>query len=182
MQRYRDGDSSAFESLYRRHRDSVYRHLLHGCGRQAIAEELFHEVWISVIRARADWQPRARFATWLYRIAHNRLVDWWRSTTPGLEPLPEQADDEAVATPPSLWAPQHERPDEQAANAERGRRIRAALAALPIEQRDAFLMHEEGGLTLDEIAEASGVGRETIKSRLRYALAKLREALADVRG
>lgn len=181
MQRYRDGDSSAFEPLYRRHRDGVYRHLLHGCGRDAIAGELFHEVWINVIRARGDWQPRARFATWLYRIAHNRLIDWWRSTTQGVEPLPEHSDDEEAApTPAALWVPQREQPDEQALNAERGRRIRVALASLPIEQRDAFLMHEEGGMSLEEIAEAAGVGRETIKSRLRYALAKLREALADV--
>jgi RNA polymerase sigma-70 factor (ECF subfamily) len=183
MQRYRDGDATAFEPLYRRHRAGVYRHLLHGCGREAIAQELFHEVWIKVIRARGDWQPRARFATWLYRIAHNHLIDWWRSTTQGVEPLPDQADDDdAGPLPPALWAQARERPDEQVLNAERGDRIRAALAALPIEQRDAFLLHEEGGLTLEEIAEAAGVGRETIKSRLRYALAKLREALADVRA
>lgn len=182
MQRYRDGDPSAFEPLYRRHRHGVYRHLLHGCGREAIAQELFHEVWISVIRARGDWQPRARFATWLYRIAHNRLIDWWRSTTQGVEPLPGLGeDDDGAPIPAALWAPGRDQPDEQALNAERGARIRAALASLPIEQRQAFLLHEEGGLTLEEIAEAAGVGRETIKSRLRYALARLREALADVR-
>lgn len=182
MLRYQAGDAAAFEPLYRRHRDGVYRHLLHGCGRPAIAGELFHDVWLNVIRTRADWQPRARFATWLYRIAHHRLIDWWRATPPGLEPLPEPGDDdEATPVPAALWLPRREQPDEQLLSAERGQRLRAALARLPIEQRDAFLLHEEGGLSLAEIAEVAGVGRETIKSRLRYALARLREALADDR-
>lgn len=180
MQRYRDGDAAAFEPLYRRHRDRVYRHLLHGCGRPAVAEELFHEVWIAVIRQRDRWEPRARFTTWLYRIAHHRLIDWWRTTTQGLLPLPEETDDDATGPAPPP-APAHEQPDRQALSAECGARVVAALAALPIEQRDAFLLHEEGGLTLAEIAELHGVGRETIKSRLRYALARLREALADDR-
>lgn len=184
MQRYRDGDATAFEPLYRRHRDGVYRYLLRGCSRPELAGELFQEVWIGVVRARADWQPRARFATWLYRIAHNRLIDAWRSAPPGQVPLPEEGDDDgeggAASLPPALWAPQRERPEEQQLSGERGLRLRRALAALPDEQREAFLLHEESGMTLDEIAAASGVGRETIKSRLRYALGKLREALADV--
>lgn len=180
MQRYRDGDAGAFEPLYRRHRDGVYRYLLRGCSRPDLAGELFQEVWIGVVRTRADWQPRARFATWLYRIAHNRLVDVWRSTAPGHEPLPDEGDEEGGGIPQALWAPLQERPDEQQLSGERGLRLRRALAALPREQRDAFLLHEEGGMSLEEIAEVNGVGRETIKSRLRYALAKLREALADV--
>lgn len=184
MQRYRDGDASAFEPLYQRHRDGVYRYLLRGCAQPALAGELFQEVWMSVVRARADWQPRARFATWLYRIAHNRLVDAWRSHPQGLEPLPDAEDGDGEGSvrliPQALWAPAHERPDQQLLARERGWQLRAALAALPGEQRDAFLLHQEGGLSLDEIASTAGVGRETIKSRLRYALAKLREALADV--
>ncbi|WP_295680630.1 RNA polymerase sigma factor [uncultured Nevskia sp.] len=181
MQRYRDGDASAFEPLYRRHRDGVYRYLLRGCSRPELAGELFQEVWIGVVRARADWQPRARFATWLYRIAHNRLIDTWRSAPQGHEPLPDESDEDGgTSIPPALWAPLQERPEEQQLAGERGARLRKALATLPREQRDAFLLHEESGMSLDEIADASGVGRETIKSRLRYALAKLREALADV--
>ncbi|WP_022975539.1 RNA polymerase sigma factor [Nevskia ramosa] len=181
MQRYRDGDASAFEPLYRRHRDGVYRYLLRGCSRSELAGELFQEVWIGVVRARTDWQPRARFATWLYRIAHNRLIDTWRSTPQGHESLPDESDEDGgTSIPPALWAPLQERPEEQQLASERGVRLRKALATLPREQRDAFLLHEESGMSLDEIAEASGVGRETIKSRLRYALAKLREALADV--
>ncbi len=208
MQRYRDGDASAFEPLYRRHRDGVYRYLLRGCSRPELAGELFQEVWIGVVRARVDWQPRARFATWLYRIAHNRLIDTWRSAPQGHEPLPDESDEDGgTSIPPALWAPLRERPEDvpwlmsrfftafshnadtalkgisalaEETARERGARLRTALATLPREQRDAFLLHEESGMSLDEIAEASGVGRETIKSRLRYALAKLREALADV--
>lgn len=185
MARYRDGDAAAFEPLYRRHRDGVYRYLLRGCAQPALASELFQEVWIGVVRARADWQPRARFATWLYRIAHNRLVDAWRSITQGKEALLEDHPDDdgegrAAAIHPALWASPREWPEQKLLDGERGRRLQQALAALPREQRDAFLLHEEGGMSLEEIAVASGVGRETIKSRLRYALVKLREALADV--
>lgn len=180
MQRYQDGDAGAFEPLYRRHRDAVYRYLLRGVQQPALAGELFQDVWTGVVRARGDWQPRARFATWLYRIAHHRLIDHWRSTTQGKEALPDEADDDGRPPPPELWAPAHERPDQRLLQHERAGRLQQALAALPLVQREAFLLHEEGGLTLDEIAELSQVGRETIKSRLRYALAKLREALADV--
>lgn len=171
MLRYRDGDLEAFESLYGRHKDALYRYLLRGCSQPDAAAEMFQEVWASLIRTRHRYEPRAKFTTWLYRIAHNRLVDHLR-----LQPrTPVPLEETIVAV-----AAEHERPDAQALAAERRRRLLQALGALPPEQREAFLLHEEGGLTLEQIAEVNGVGRETIKSRLRYALAKLRGALTDV--
>jgi RNA polymerase sigma-70 factor, ECF subfamily len=179
MMQYRHGTLAAFEQLYRRHKNPLYRYLLRGCGQAETAGELFQDVWASLVRARSSYQPRAKFTTWLYTLAHHRLIDHLRC-------LPRQPlslsvdDDDETPTPAALWAAEHERPDAQAVAAEQRLNIRRALAALPIEQREAFLLHEEGGLTLDEIAVVSGVGRETVKSRLRYALVKLREALADV--
>lgn len=179
MMQYRHGRLSAFESLYRRHKDPLYRYLLRGCAREDVAGELFQDVWANLVRARLSYEPRAKFTTWLYRLAHNRLIDHLRLAPRATQSLTPE-DDEEQATPPALWAAEHERPDAQALAAEQGQSIRQALAALPAEQREAFLLHEEGGLTLDEIAEVSGVGRETVKSRLRYALVKLRESLANV--
>jgi len=172
MLRYRDGDLAAFETLYRRHKDALYRYLLRGCAQPEAAAELFQDVWASLVRARARYEPRAKFSTWLYKLAHNRLIDHLRL----LPRAPLPLDDD-----PPFAASEHERPDAQALAAEKRLRLQSALAALPVEQREAFLLHEEGELTLEQIAEVSGVGRETIKSRLRYALVKLREALADVR-
>ena len=183
MMQYRNGGLAAFELLYRRHKDPLFRYLLRGCGQADIAGELFQDVWASVVRVRLTYQPRARFTTWLYTLAHHRLIDHLRLAPRVPVSLTRQDDDEDAdegPVPLSLRSAEHEQPESQAVAAEQRQRILLALAALPIEQREAFLLHEEGGLSLDEIAEVSGVGRETIKSRLRYGLAKLREALADV--
>ncbi len=167
---YRGGALPAFEMLYRRHKDPLYRYLLRGCAQPEVAAELFQEVWASLVRVRLSYEPRAKFSTWLYRMAHNRLVDHLR-----LAPRTPLALDEALIPA----AAEHERPEARALAGESAARLRLALAALPAEQREAFLLHEEAGLSLEEIAQVSGVGRETVKSRLRYGLAKLREALAD---
>lgn len=167
---YRDGDPLAFEMLYRRHKDPLYRYLLRGCAHPDSAAEMFQDVWAGLVRARAGYEPRARFGAWLYRLAHNRLIDHLRRAPRAPLPLEEELIPAAS---------EHERPEAQALAGEAGLRLRRALQTLPVEQREAFLLHEEAGLTLEEIAEVSGVGRETVKSRLRYALAKLREALAD---
>lgn len=164
---------AAFEVLYRRHKDPLFRYFLRACHDRESAAEMLQDVWASLIRTRARYEPRARFTTWLYTLAHNRLMDHFRARPPPSGPL-EGADEVA--------APEHQGPESGAREAQLRGRLLAGLAALPLEQREAFLMKEEGGLSLEEIAEATGVGRETVKSRLRYALAKLREELSDVRS
>jgi len=171
MLRYQRGELAAFELLYQRHRGGSYRYLLRGCGNPDVAAELFQDVWAGVVRSRQRYQVKARFATWLYKLAHNRLIDHYRSTRTGAAAL----DDE-----PELAAPEHLQPEAQAHTASVSRRLLQALSALPPEQREAFLMKEEGGLSLEQIAEVTGVGRETVKSRLRYAIGRLRGVLADV--
>ena len=80
MLMYRDGDASAFEILYRRHKGPVYRFILRRCGNTGVAEELFQDVWVKLIQARERYAVSARFTTYLYRIAHNRLIDHFRKS------------------------------------------------------------------------------------------------------
>jgi RNA polymerase sigma-70 factor (ECF subfamily) len=169
MQAWVGGDAAAFEALYLRHKGMLFRYLLRSLKQQAATEELFQETWVRVVAARLRWQPQAKFSTWLLQIAHNLMVDHWRRQRPA-EPDPETA----LA---ALDAPEEDRPDAQWSQFEQRRRLQRALEALPDEQREAFLLRAEAGLGIEEIAEATGVGRETAKSRLRYAMARLRELL-----
>jgi RNA polymerase sigma-70 factor (ECF subfamily) len=171
--RYRDGSMAAFETLYRRHKDPLFRYFLRGCADREASAEMLQDVWASLIRARERYEPRARFTTYLYTLAHHRLMDHFRARPPQSASLDEA---EAVA------APETHGPESGASEMQLRDRVLRALGRLPLEQREAFVMKEEGGLSLDEIGEATGVGRETVKSRLRYALAKLREELGDVRS
>ena len=176
MLAYRVGDASAFEALYLRWRGPLYRYFLRQCGHAGQAAELFQDVFMRVIGAAAGYEPTARFSTWLFRIAHNRLIDHWRKS--GREPVdPLERGDEADDCEFDLPAPEGVAPDRQAEQKELAHALMAALNELPEVQREAFLLAEEGGLTLEEIASISGVGRETVKSRLRYAMGKLRKKL-----
>lgn len=176
MLRYRDGDARAFEELYARHRGGLFRYVLRQIGFRAAADEVFQEVWMRIIASRSRYRVEARFATFLYRIAHNCVMDHFRRKPP-LQLLSfDDEPDEALQVP----APASEQPEKRAQRNQVVRELLRALALLPDEQRDAFLLHEEGGLTLDEIAEVTGVGRETAKSRLRYALSRLRSELTGM--
>lgn len=166
------GDAAAFEMLYARHRGPLYRFLLRQLRDQALADEFFQDVWQRVIAARHGWKPDAAFRTWLFRIAHNRLGDHWR----GLKhrpPAPEDGDERAARIPdPS--SPEHE-----LSEFEQRRRLQLAIEDLPDEQREVVLLRLEQELSLEEIGEITGVGRETVKSRLRYAMDKLRARLNE---
>ena len=168
MTAYRDGDAGAFEKLYLRHKGPLFRFVLRGVYQRSVAEELFQEIWMRVIEARERYVPEARFTTWLYTIAHNRLVDHWRRGAPALVALDED--------PPGNPA---QDPGRQVEGRESAGRFLAALEALPAAQREAFLLHEEGGLTVAAIARATGSNEEAAKSRLRYAIAKLKAAVDD---
>jgi RNA polymerase sigma-70 factor (ECF subfamily) len=174
MVAYAGGDAAAFEALYLRHKGPLFRYVLRSVKARGEAEELYQDVWAKVIEARERYKPTARFTTWLYTIAHHRLVDHWRTRGLATVSLNEEADDaplvEAVA-PPSA------EPHRIAEAVELAARFDAALAALPLLQREAFLLHHEGELTAAQIAVATGTNEEAAKSRLRYAMSKLREAL-----
>jgi RNA polymerase sigma-70 factor (ECF subfamily) len=147
-------------------------------GSAAVAEELFQDVWMNLIRARSRYQRRAKFTTWLYRMAHNRLVDHYRRTASGAAfAVSSDPEDDAMTAVP-------DEPLREPENAFERRRLAArlidALAGLPEVQREAFLLRQEGGMSLEEIAAATDVSLETAKSRVRYAVAKLRRRLTDL--
>ena len=166
------GDVAAFELLYGRHRGPLYRFLLRQTRDAALADEFFQDVWQRVITARAGWTPDAAFSTWLFRIAHNRLNDHWR----GLKhrpPAPADGDERAARVPDPTT------PERELSAFEQRRRLQRAIAELPEEQREVVLLRLEQELSLDEIGAITGAGRETVKSRLRYAMDKLRARLNE---
>ena len=172
MLAYAHGEPGAFDALYKRHKAPLFRFLLRQCRDAAVAEELFQDVWSNIIRARAGYRASARFATYLYRIAHSRLIDYYRSRSPAAL---VSFDDEEVA--PELAAPPGGEPHVAYEARARAARLLELLQALPEAQREAFVLQHEAGMSIEEIADATGVPRETAKSRLRYAIAKLREGM-----
>jgi RNA polymerase sigma-70 factor (ECF subfamily) len=168
MLRYKDGDVAAFETLYRRHNDPLYRYLLRRCVNREAAEDVFQEVWGKIIKSRGSYRRTAKFTTFLYRVAHNCFIDHIRRNKRHLA----KSD-----TDPDLYENPSDEPDLAAEKSLARRRLEYALVTLPDEQRDVFLLHEEAGLTLDTIAHVTGVNRETAKSRLRYAMNKLKATI-----
>lgn len=173
MLAYRDGDADAFETLYRRHRGGLFRYFLRQCGNEGVAEELYQDVWMKLIRARERYAVKARFSTYLYHLAHNRLVDHYRRQGHAPPAASESADPEAAA----ISAADCDGPETRAMRNRQVQAILAQIQALPEAQREAFLLKEEAGLSLDEIARVTGVNKETAKSRLRYAVQRLRRTL-----
>jgi len=182
MRAYGDGDARAFEALYGRHRAATYRYFLrHADGHSATADELHQDLWLKVIGARERYETQAKFSTWLYTLARHRMVDHWRSRH-GIslasledEATVTQAEESVAASRDGSEDPLHATIDAQAR-----RRLFAALGTVPALQRDAFLLHVEGGLSLEEIASLTAASGETVKSRLRYAYRRLRAALEDM--
>lgn len=177
MLRYRDGDARAFEVLYERHKGALYRYLLRMCRHQETANDLFQEVWSKVIASRERYEARAQFNTFLFRIAHNCAVDHFRRV--GRQHV-ERTDD-VTELEDQLAGSESERPEAQLSEWQVRDSFRQALLQLPTEQRDVFVLYEESGLSLEEIGNITGVAMETAKSRLRYALNKLRAALRQHR-
>lgn len=172
MLRYASGHTASFELLYERHRAALYRFFARQVTRTSV-DDLFQDTWLRVIRASADYRPDAPFRAYLYKIAHNVLVDHYRRETHVSRPLPTDTLD---PIDPGAG------PDGDYEAARRRSAFAQALGALPAEQREAFLLHEEAGLTLEQIAAVVGVGRETVKSRLRYAARHIRETLSEMFG
>jgi RNA polymerase sigma factor (sigma-70 family) len=177
MARYAAGDAAAFDALYQRHELKVWRYIQRSVRNPATADELMQEVWFAVARQAHRYQPTARFTTWLFTLAHHRLIDNHRSagsvhrlgsTAEGADPPLENLADDPAREPMQLALADGD-----------ARAVIAAIGQLPDEQREAFLLQAEAGQSVEEIAAATGVSFETAKSRLRYARAKLRELLRE---
>ncbi len=174
MLAYAGGDARAFETLYSKHKGPLYRFVLRSVKSPGEADELFQDVWMRAIEARSRYKPQAKFTTWIYTIAHNRLIDHWRAK--GLAVVSMDDEENPVAEPAAAPGAEPHRIVEAERTLEK---LSAAIAALPLVQREAFLLHHEGELTVAQIAAATGVNEEAAKSRLRYAMGKLREAIDD---
>ena len=179
MLRFGRGDAAAFETLYRRHEAGVFRFLLRHLRSEAGANDTMQEVWFAVARSADRYQPTAKFTTWLFTIAHHRMVDAIRAHRP-TEVLEMNADSSDVPVIDHMPAADAEtEPLNALESREREAALLIAVEQLPPEQRAAFLLQAEGNLSIEDIAAATGTSFETVKSRLRYARAKLRRLLLE---
>jgi RNA polymerase sigma-70 factor (ECF subfamily) len=176
MLRYRDGDIAAFSALYAQYKGPLYRYLLRHVRNAGAAADLFQEVWSRLVAMRTRYEARAKFATFLFHIAHNCAVDFFRRDLNLRDVVPHDLD--SAFLEPEV--PEYQRPDKVAEFLEQQSALLAAVAALPQEQREAFLLREETGLSVEEIARVTAVPVETAKSRLRYAIRKLKKSLSPM--
>lgn len=184
LQRYAGGDAAAFEALYDRHELGVWRYVLRSVRVEAVADDLLQDVWFAVARQAAAYRPTARFKTWLFTLAHNRMVDHFRTAKQhlSLDGVGASGDDEPQAQTSlaeTLAADSGFGPIAQLQSRQQATALLAAIEQLPAPQREAFLLQAEGGLSVDEIAASTGVSFETAKSRLRYARSSLRQTLRE---
>ena len=184
MLAYRDGDVRAFEVLVARHRKPVYNFILRFVRDSAQAEDVLQETFLRLVKSADGYEKQAKFTTWLYTIARNLCVDAARRgkhrKAASLDAPVNHADGEGAALI-DLVAGDGAGADRQAIGRELQARMRAAIEALPDEQREIFLLREVNDLQFNEIAQIVGVPENTVKSRMRYALEKLREALEEYR-
>ena len=168
MGRYAAGDVPAFDQLYERHELPLWRYILRHSGNRATAEEVMQEVWFAVAREAPRFRADARFTSWLYTMARNRVIDRYRTSHPHLDMEVDHLTDEDSPSPL-----------QSAEQAELGASILAALNRLPREQREAFVLQVDSGLSVEEIATVTGTTFETAKSRLRYARERLKDLLRE---
>ena len=171
------GDMAAFDTLYNRHELAVWRFVFRSVKVQAVADDLLQDVWFAVARNAGSYEVKAKFRTWLFTLAHHRLVDYLR-TAKNHTSL-DATDDGARSLVDTLAADSGFGPLRRLQSREQASALIAAVEQLPAEQRQAFLLQAEGDLSVQEIAEATGVNFETAKSRLRYARASLRQLLQE---
>ncbi|MGH1537461.1 MAG: sigma-70 family RNA polymerase sigma factor [Gammaproteobacteria bacterium] len=176
MLQYQQGDQEAFEDLYRKYKDVLYRYFLKHCSDRQQSEELYQEVWIKLINSAARYKPKAKFKTYLFTIAHNTLVDFYRKAKPSqlIEFEDAEMTEDFANHPAMLALPEDEFTLKQKSNV-----LMQTLEELPADQKEAAILHFEQEMSVQEIAEITQVKTETAKSRLRYAKNKLKAALLD---
>lgn len=175
MTRYCSGDAAAFDTLYFRHKGPLYRYLRRQAGAKH-ADELFQDIWLKIVKSRQTYYRGAKFTTFLYTVAHRRVIDHYRLNNKAiLVSYDETAAFDETNAPGHT--PALEQPEREVDRAKQLEKLLKLIDMLPAAQREAFLLHEESGLSIDEIATATDVKPETAKSRIRYAIRKLREGL-----
>jgi RNA polymerase sigma-70 factor (ECF subfamily) len=183
MLRYRDGDVRAFEVLVQRHRKAIFNFVLRFVRDTAVAEDMMQETFLRLVKSADAYERQAKFTTWLYTIARNLCVDQSRRQKHRRAQSLDApvGDDDGAALIEMVADPSNMGQDRKAISRELAGKMQKAIAALPDEQREIFLLREVSDLQFNEIAEIVGVPENTVKSRMRYALEKLREALEEYR-
>lgn len=183
MLAFKSGDARAFRALVQRHRQPVFNFILRYAGQRQRAEDILQETWLKVVRGSSEYEPTARFTTWVYTIARNLCVDSARKEsfrqTDSLD-APMGKDEEGRALGETIEDEAGMSPDRAAHNRRMRPLIERALQALPEEQREVFVLREYQGVAFKEIAEVTGVNENTVKSRMRYALEGLRKKLGEL--
>lgn len=186
MLAFRDGDARAFEKLVQRHQRGIYNFILRSVRERARADELLQEVFLRVVRAKDRYERTAKFTTWVYAIARNLCVDESRRARfrdhKSLDAKRPGRDGETGGSLLSRMPAKDVATDDAAEAPTLRTRMAAAVDALPDDQREVFLLRQLSGLSFREIGETLGVPENTVKSRMRYALEKLRVELGDLRG
>jgi len=182
METYQQGDTRAFEHLLKRHRKPVYNFLYRQVGNSALAEDMLQEVFLRIIRGAPRYTRKAKFTTWMYTIARNLCVDQSRRAKHRQHPSLDQPlgrDSQGKRTLGDRMASQGPAVDRQAIGSELRDHLAEAISTLSEEQREVFLMREYHNLPFKEIAEIVGCSDNTVKSRMRYALERLRQQLEE---
>lgn len=181
MVMYQQGEVRAFEILLGRHRKSVYNFILRFVGDKETAEDLLQETFMRVIKGADAYKRQAKFTTWLYTIARNLCVDQTRRRKhrrhASLDAPMDTSDDSGSLM--DVIAGSEMASDRKSVNKELFATMQRAIAGLSEEQREVFLMREFLDLPFKQIAEVVGVPENTVKSRMRYALEKLRLELDE---
>ncbi len=179
MCQYRDGDLRAFQELYKRYNSALYRFIAWRAPRRDWVEEIVQDSWANLHKARARYEVEASFRTYLYQIARNRLFDLLRQQPVSLasELGNSEEDYECFAVMDDAPSPELSLQQKQDIQ-----KLHLAIRSLPNEQKEALVLQQFNGLSLVEIGELTSVPVETVKSRLRYAMQKLRATLQDSQG
>jgi RNA polymerase sigma-70 factor (ECF subfamily) len=181
LDRFCRGDARAFEELMRRHRAPLYNFVLRSVRHRETAEEILQDAWLRIIQGAGDFHRSAKFSTWAYTVARNLCIDHARKAALRRHPsLDQRTSDrgEGAALGDSIRDPKAV-VDREAIGKELQLRLADAIGALPADQREVFVLREYSDLPFKEIAEIVGAPENTVKSRMRYALERLQDALAE---
>jgi RNA polymerase sigma-70 factor (ECF subfamily) len=176
--RCRTGDYAAFEQLYHRHKNPLYRFVLRQCTDAELTKDIVQDIWLSTHKACGNYVPTAKFTSWLYRIAHNRIIDFYRQSAKG---IPVSYDEISLTEQEILNIDSRSEPENLVQSGQETERLLQTISSLQESQRETALLHLEMGFTVAEIAEITQVNPETAKSRLRYALKKIRQQVLHER-
>lgn len=182
LRRYAAGDARAADRLVDRHGAAVYAFVRRTLGDGAHVDDLVQEAWLRVLRGAGSFDGRARFTTWLFAVTRNACLDHARrrARSPEAAPAPRDAGD----GPDAGWGPVDPAPGvlDSVARRELSGLVEQAVADLSSVQREVFLLRETTDLSFDEIATALGLSKDTVKSRMRYALGHVRRFLRERLG